>query len=188
MCGQALLPFFFVYTECYILADQKNTTFAVIGTLLLKAPIVLSLYTFLILGTDKQELWQTVKTKTQTADNPVTWHHKEEPHNNHETPGIQIKQTSQLSLHHQYDCKTRMNKVLEQLQNPTMGKKNQQRINNSRATTLERTAVKATGGLNAFCWYQIFALDHIFVEAQTILSSHGDFLTIAMYQHREKII
>ena len=28
------------------------------------------------------------------------WHHKEEPHNNQETPGRQKKQSSQLSLPH----------------------------------------------------------------------------------------
>ena len=28
------------------------------------------------------------------------WHHEEEPHNNHETPGRQRKQSSQLSLPH----------------------------------------------------------------------------------------
>ena len=39
---------------------------------------------------------------------------------------------------------------------------NQQRINN-RTTALEPTAAKATGGsLNAFYWYQIFALDSVF--------------------------
>ena len=32
-----------------------------------------------------------------------------------------------------------------------------QRINNNRTTALERTAAKATGGLNVFYWYQIFA-------------------------------
>ena len=36
------------------------------------------------------------------------WHHEEEPHNNHETPGRQTKQSNHLSLPHQDDCKTRM--------------------------------------------------------------------------------
>ena len=36
------------------------------------------------------------------------WHLKEEPHNNHETPGRQTKPSNQLSLLHQDDCKTRM--------------------------------------------------------------------------------
>ena len=71
------------------------------------------------------------------------------------------------------------------------GSNNHQRINNNRTIALERTAAKATGGggggLNAFYWYQIFALDSAVVEAQTILSSHGGFLTIAMYHHRETI-
>ena len=43
---------------------------------------------------------------------------------------------------------------------------NQQRINNNRTTAFEQTAAKATGGLNAFYWYQIFALDSAVVEAQ----------------------
>ena len=39
------------------------------------------------------------------------WHRKEEPLNHHETPGSQIKQSNQLSLPHQDDCNTRMDKV-----------------------------------------------------------------------------
>ena len=35
------------------------------------------------------------------------WHGEEEPLNRHETPGRQIKQSSQLSLPHQDDCNTR---------------------------------------------------------------------------------
>ena len=36
-----------------------------------------------------------------------------------------------------------------------------QKINNNRTTALERTAAQASGGggLNLFCWCQIFALD-----------------------------
>ena len=45
--------------------------------------------------------------QTQTADNP--WHREEEPPTNQETPGRQIKQSNQLSLPHQGDCKTGMN-------------------------------------------------------------------------------
>ena len=33
------------------------------------------------------------------------WHREEEPLNHHETPGRQIKQSNQLSLPHQDDCK-----------------------------------------------------------------------------------
>ena len=36
------------------------------------------------------------------------WYREEEPHNNHETPGRQTKQSNQLSLPHRDDCKTRM--------------------------------------------------------------------------------
>ena len=49
------------------------------------------------------------------------WHSEEEPRNNHETPVRQTKQSNQLPLPHQDDCKTRMdmNNVqqnIEQLQ------------------------------------------------------------------------
>ena len=33
-------------------------------------------------------------------------HREEEPHNNNQTPDRQTKQNNQLSLLHQYDCKT----------------------------------------------------------------------------------
>ena len=36
------------------------------------------------------------------------WHREEQPHNHQETPGRQTKQSSQLSITHQNDCKTRM--------------------------------------------------------------------------------
>ena len=36
------------------------------------------------------------------------WHREEDPHNNHETPGRQTKQSNQLSLPYQDNCKTRM--------------------------------------------------------------------------------
>ena len=36
------------------------------------------------------------------------WLRKKEPHNNHEIPGRQTKQSSQLSLPHLEDCNTRM--------------------------------------------------------------------------------
>ena len=42
---------------------------------------------------------------------------------------------------------------------------------------------KAPGGLNAFYWYQIFALDSADVEVQEMFSSHGGHLTNAMYHH-----
>ena len=40
----------------------------------------------------------------------TTWYREEEPLNHHETPGRQIKQSNQLSLPHQDDCNTRMDK------------------------------------------------------------------------------
>ena len=46
---------------------------------------------------------------------------------------------------------------------------------------------KPSGGLNAFYWYQIFALDSAVVEVQEMISSHGSFLTIAMYHRIETL-
>ena len=86
-------------------------------------------------------------------------------------------------------AKLEWTKNIEQLQNPTMGVT----INNESTTTTTDPPAengqqpKPLGGLNAFYWYQIFALDSAVVEAQKMLSLHGGFLTIAMYHHRETI-
>ena len=40
-------------------------------------------------------------------------------------------------------------------------------------------------GLNALYWYHIFILDFVVVKTQ---SSHGGFLTITMYHHRETVL
>ena len=89
-----------------------------------------------------------------------TWYREEKPHNNHETQGIQTKQSNQ-PLPHRDDCKARMDvhQNIEQLHNPTMVIT----INNEFTTTepppYHRKQPKPLGGLNAFCWFQIFALD-----------------------------
>ena len=41
---------------------------------------------------------------------------------------------------------------------------NKQWISNNRTTALEQTAAQATGGLNAFFWCQIFALDFAVIK------------------------
>ena len=43
------------------------------------------------------------------------------------------------------------------------------------------------GGLDAFYWYQIFALDSTVVEVQEMFSSHEGYLTNAMYHHGETL-
>ena len=77
---------------------------------------------------------------------------EEEPHNNHETPGRQTKQSNQLSLGHQHDCKTRRDIKLCTTKHRTItdshnGRNNKQQVNNNRTAALERTAALATGGL-----------------------------------------
>ena len=97
------------------------------------------------------------------------WHRKEELHNNHRKPERQTKQSNQLSLPNQDDCKTRTdtNKCTAKHRTITEshnGSNNQQRINNNRTTALELTAANATGGLKCIksvanlrprfcCWF-----------------------------------
>ena len=120
------------------------------------------------------------------------WHREEKPLNHHETPGRQIKQSNQLSLPHQDDCNTRMDIKQRTTKHRTItdshnGSNNKQKVNNNRTTGLERTAALATGGLNAFYRYKIFALDSAVVEVQEMFSSHGGHLTNAMYHHGETL-
>ena len=46
---------------------------------------------------------------------------------------------------------------------------------------------KPPWGLNAFYWYQIFALNSAVVVEQEMFSSHGGLLTNAMYHHGETL-
>ena len=73
------------------------------------------------------------------------WHREEEPHNNHETPGIQTKQSNHLSLPHQDDCRTRRDIKKRTTNHRTNtdshnGSNNKQQVNNNRTTASERTA------------------------------------------------
>ena len=53
---------------------------------------------------------------------------------------------------------------------------------------LRTGSLKATGGgVNAYYWYQILAQDSVVVKTFNFFSSHGGFLTYAMYHHREAI-
>ena len=65
-------------------------------------------------------------------------------------------------------------------------------ITNNEATTTEPLTSKGQqpkplGSLNAFYWCQIFALDYELLKHKKMLSSHGGFVTIAMYHHRKTI-
>ena len=50
-----------------------------------------------------------------------------------------------------------------------------------------RQQPKPPGGLNAFYWYQIFALDSAVGEVQEMFSSHGGHLTNAINHHGETL-
>ena len=100
------------------------------------------------------------------------WHPEVVSHNNHQISGRQFKQSNELYLPHQDDCKIRMDikkRITKQrtITESNNGSNNQQRFNNN-FTALKRTAAYATVGLKCiFYWYQIFALDSAIVEAQT---------------------
>ena len=113
-------------------------------------------------------------SQSQTMTNP--WHHKTN------------KQNNQLSLPHYDDCKTSIgHKVNAQQTKNNYGIPNweQQSTTNQQQHNhcLRRDSSQSCGGggLNAFYWYQIFAIDSVVVKAQKVLS----FLTIAMYPYRE---
>ena len=70
------------------------------------------------------------------------WESEEEPHNNHETPGRQTKQSNQLSLPHQDDCKTRRDIKKHTTKHRTItgshnGSNSKQQVNNNRSWALE---------------------------------------------------
>ena len=61
------------------------------------------------------------------------------------------------------------------------GKHTKQQINNNRTTSFELTAAQTTsggGGLNAFYWYQIFALDSVAVQTKNCLACMEAFYLI----------
>ena len=74
------------------------------------------------------------------------WRREEEPHNNHETPGRQTKQSNQHSLPQQDYCKTRMDTKKRTTKHRTITEYHNDRNNQQEITALERTAAKATGG------------------------------------------
>ena len=92
------------------------------------------------------------------------WHCKEEPHNNQETPRSQTKQSNQLSLPHQDDFKNSIgHKVMYyKIQNKYRIPEWEQQLtaNKLQQNHLLRmdSSLSHWGGLNAFYWYQTFAL------------------------------
>ena len=76
---------------------------------------------------------------------------------------------------------------IELLQTPTMGVKINKKSTTTEPPPKNRQQPKPPGGLNAFYWYQIFALDSAVVEVQEMFSSHGGHLTNAMCHHGETL-
>ena len=118
------------------------------------------------------------------------WHREEEPLNHHETPGRQInKATSSLFPIKMIAIlewtQSNVQQNIEQLQTPamrvTINKQQNHRLRTDRSLSHRGWG----GGLNAFYWYQIFALDSAVAEVQEMFSSHGGHLTNAMYHHGE---
>ena len=63
--------------------------------------------------------------------------HREEELNHHETPGRQIKQSNQLSLPHQHDCKTRTDTKQRTTKNGTITDSTMGVTINKKSTTTE---------------------------------------------------
>ena len=76
---------------------------------------------------------------------------------------------------------------IEQLQTPTMGVTINKKSTTTEPPPYNGQQPKPQGGLNAFYWYQIFALDSAVVEVQEMFSSHGCHLTNAKYHHGETL-
>ena len=132
---------------------------------------------------------------SQTADKPVVsrdshttiTRHQEDKQSKAIGSLFPIKMIAKLEWTQSNSEHTTKHRTITESHN---GSYNQQRINNNNRTTApERTAAKASGGgLNAFHWFQTLTLDSDVVEAQKILSPHGDFLTIAMYYYKYNLI
>ena len=122
-------------------------------------------------------------------------HSEEEPQiTNRNKIRKKLKQSNQLSIPQQDGCKTRKDTCIPK-----------QRPNTEPPQTMEGTTepppyngqqqkhcLRTDSGqsywdLNAFNWYQIFALDSGVVKEQNMLSSHRGFLPYTMYHHREII-
>ena len=95
---------------------------------------------------DKKRLMNMTRKYHNHKLQTTPWHPEEEPLNHHETPGRQIKQSNQLSLPHQDECKTRRDIKYRTTKHRTItethnGSNNKQQVdNNNRTITLERTA------------------------------------------------
>ena len=142
-----------------------------------------------LLGRNTKWVWSGNTTTTKLQTNPL--HRKEEPHSNHETPGSETKQSNQLFLLHQDDCKTRMDIKQRTTKHRAItyshsGSNNKQQVNNNRTTTLSRTDSSLSH--HGIYWHQIFTLDSAVFEVQEMFSSHGSLLTIAMYHHGETLL
>ena len=83
-------------------------TAAVVGTVVITALYKATSVVGTVVNTSlyKNSKYDQEIPQSQTTDNPMA--PREEPLDNHETPGRQIKQSNQLSLPQQDDCNTRM--------------------------------------------------------------------------------
>ena len=87
-----------------------------------------------------------------------------------------MKKRNQLSLSHQDDCKTmpQNTKKGSNTEPPhTLGATMNQQQQHHRLRTDSSLSHWGGGGLSAFYWYQIFAIDSVRVRTQKLFSSHG---------------
>ena len=117
------------------------------------------------------------------------WYGAEEPQNNnsHKTPDRQTKESNQLSLSHEGDCKSRQDTSNVQ-QNMAQTPQWKQQSTTSQQQQNCHLVVSSLnhrmeGGLNAFYSIQIFTLDSVVFKTRKLFTSHGSFLIIAIHRH-----
>ena len=82
------------------------------------------------------------------------------------------------------------NRTITDSHNGSNNKQKNQQQQNHILRTDSSLSHRGGGGeayLNAFYWYQIFALETAVVGVQEMFSSHGSLLTNAMYRHGETL-
>ena len=88
-------------------------------------------------------------------------HREEEPHNNHETPGRETKQSNQPSPpNHKTRRGTKKRTTKHRTTTESMGVTINNKSTTKGTTAPERTAAQPTGGLNKTCVIVDFNVEH----------------------------
>ena len=108
--------------------------------------------------------------------------HQEDNYSKATSSLFPIKAIATLEGHNTLNNKTRIKHKTLTKTGVTM---NQQQ--NHHNSTTAAYAIRG-GDLNAFYWYQTFALDLVTIKYKKMFSLHGGFLSIAMYMYHHRAI